>query len=150
MNKGIVESTNIGLGLASGDIIVTLDADAQHDPSEIPSIVRPIAQDFADLVLGRRDNGRPVSERIISEIVSLRNNTLQAGLSPLVPTAETHTLNQRVQQRENPTQGILVPVAQKSTHLKLGKICENVVGRRRPALSIVMSQVLKHLTASAS
>ncbi|MCJ7506473.1 glycosyltransferase [Candidatus Bathyarchaeota archaeon] len=50
MNKGILESTNIGLGLASGDIIVTLDADAQHDPSGIPSIVRPIAQDVADLV----------------------------------------------------------------------------------------------------
>jgi glycosyltransferase involved in cell wall biosynthesis len=79
VNKGIVESTNIGLRLASGDIIVTLDADAQHDPSEIPSIVRPIAQDLADLVLGRRNNGRPVSERIISEIVSLRVKCHDAG-----------------------------------------------------------------------
>jgi len=72
LNSGIVRSTEVGLRSASGDIIVTLDADGQHDPSEIPAIVQPIAQDLADLVLGKRDDGRPLSERIISHVTGLR------------------------------------------------------------------------------
>ena len=71
-NKGIVKSTEIGLRAASGDIIVTLDADGQHDPFEIPAMVQPIIQGLADLVLGKRDEGRPLSELIISKISSLR------------------------------------------------------------------------------
>jgi glycosyltransferase involved in cell wall biosynthesis len=71
-NLGIVRSTQIGLRSASGDIIVTLDANGQHDPSEIPIIVGPIAQGLADLVLGKRQDGRPLSEQIISKLCSLR------------------------------------------------------------------------------
>jgi glycosyltransferase involved in cell wall biosynthesis len=71
-NKGIVKSTEIGLRAASGEIIVTLDADGQHDPSEIPVMVRPIAQDAADLVLGKRNDDRPLSEQVISGICNLR------------------------------------------------------------------------------
>jgi glycosyltransferase involved in cell wall biosynthesis len=40
-NLGIVRSTEIGLKLASQEVVVTLDADGQHDPYEIPSVVRP-------------------------------------------------------------------------------------------------------------
>lgn len=72
VNQGIVRATEIGLRSASGDIIVTLDADGQHDPSDVPRIVMPIVQDLADLVLGKRGNGRPLSERIISALCSRR------------------------------------------------------------------------------
>jgi glycosyltransferase involved in cell wall biosynthesis len=72
VNQGIVRVPETGLGSASGVIIVTLDADGQHDPSEIPRIVMPIVQDLADLVLGRRDNGHPLSEQIISALYSRR------------------------------------------------------------------------------
>jgi glycosyltransferase involved in cell wall biosynthesis len=71
-NKGIVWSTEVGLRSASGDVIITLDADGQHDPSEIPVLVRPIAQGLADLVLGKREHGRPFSEHVISALTSLR------------------------------------------------------------------------------
>lgn len=36
------------------DILVTLDADGQHDPFEIPRIVKPILKKKADLVIGSR------------------------------------------------------------------------------------------------
>lgn len=36
------------------DVLVTLDADGQHDPSEIPTIVNPIVQSAADVVIGSR------------------------------------------------------------------------------------------------
>ncbi len=36
------------------DVLVLLDADAQHDPNEIPTLIRPVAQGF-DLVIGSRE-----------------------------------------------------------------------------------------------
>ena len=35
-------------------VIVTIDADAQHDPAEIPVVIRPILEDRADIVVGSR------------------------------------------------------------------------------------------------
>ena len=36
------------------DVLVTLDGDGQHDPSEVPLIVQPIVDGKADLVIGSR------------------------------------------------------------------------------------------------
>jgi len=36
------------------DVLVTLDSDGQHDPSEIPALVKPIEEGSADVVLGSR------------------------------------------------------------------------------------------------
>lgn len=36
------------------DTIVTFDADGQHNPSEIPALLKPIIEDKADIVIGSR------------------------------------------------------------------------------------------------
>jgi glycosyltransferase involved in cell wall biosynthesis len=36
------------------DVLVTLDGDGQHDPNEIPNILQPILQDYADVAVGSR------------------------------------------------------------------------------------------------
>jgi glycosyltransferase involved in cell wall biosynthesis len=36
------------------DVLVTLDADGQHDPNEIQSIVKPVIEGAADIVVGSR------------------------------------------------------------------------------------------------
>jgi hypothetical protein len=36
------------------DVLVTLDSDGQHDPSEIPRLVKPIEEGVAEVVLGSR------------------------------------------------------------------------------------------------
>ena len=36
------------------DIVLTLDADGQHDPMEIPAMITPILEDKADIILGSR------------------------------------------------------------------------------------------------
>lgn len=36
------------------DVLVILDADAQHDPSEIPSLIKPILEDGVEFVIGTR------------------------------------------------------------------------------------------------
>jgi len=38
----------------NADIMVTLDADGQHDPEEIPKLIKPILNNEADIVIGSR------------------------------------------------------------------------------------------------
>ena len=38
----------------NADVLVTLDSDGQHDPSEIPALVKPIENGQAEVVLGSR------------------------------------------------------------------------------------------------
>ena len=57
INRGGGSALKAGYELAfeaGADIIVTLDADGQHLPEEIPTIVQPILNDEADLVNGSR------------------------------------------------------------------------------------------------
>ena len=65
-------ATQVGLKEASGDIIVTLDADGQHDPVEIPKDIKPIVEGEADLVMGTRPSFLYFSERLLTWMTSLR------------------------------------------------------------------------------
>jgi glycosyltransferase involved in cell wall biosynthesis len=56
-NGGKGQALNAGFARAldfAPDAIVTLDGDAQHDPAEIPNLVRPILAGNADVVIGSR------------------------------------------------------------------------------------------------
>jgi len=65
------------------DVLVTLDADGQHDPSEIPLVVKPIVKGKADVVIGSRfvdANGtaemplyRQLGARLIAKLVNGRS-----------------------------------------------------------------------------
>jgi glycosyltransferase involved in cell wall biosynthesis len=71
-NMGVLKAVEAGLREATGDIIVTLDADGQHSPLDIPRLVQPIAEGEADLVLGARPSFPYLSEKVITWITSLR------------------------------------------------------------------------------
>lgn len=59
--KGAALATGIAAALAGGaGVIVTLDADGQHYPEEIPRLVAPVARGDADLVLGARARTGPM------------------------------------------------------------------------------------------
>ncbi len=36
------------------DIVITLDSDGQHDPDQIPRLLKPLLENKADLVIGSR------------------------------------------------------------------------------------------------
>jgi len=57
-NEGYGSAVLSGFEEASGDIIVTLDSDGQHDPQEIPKLIAPILFNQADLVIGSRYLGK--------------------------------------------------------------------------------------------
>jgi len=57
INRGLGGALGTGISAAlseQADIIVTLDADGQHDPDEIPRIIKPIIDGKADVVIGSR------------------------------------------------------------------------------------------------
>lgn len=57
INMGTGFSTRIGCDIAvndGADIIVTLDADGQHDPAEIPRLVQVLEEKGLDIVFGSR------------------------------------------------------------------------------------------------
>jgi glycosyltransferase involved in cell wall biosynthesis len=64
--KGIALRAGIAKACAlDSSVIVTIDADGQHPPEAIPSLLQPIADGAADLVLGarKRDGVMPISRR---------------------------------------------------------------------------------------
>jgi glycosyltransferase involved in cell wall biosynthesis len=55
----------------NADVLIVLDADAQHDPNEIPSLIKPI-QEGSDLVIGSREAQKdktPRYRRIGKEVI---------------------------------------------------------------------------------
>lgn len=57
INRGLGGALGTGIRAAlleEADIIVTLDADGQHDPDEIPKLIKPIIDGETDFVVGSR------------------------------------------------------------------------------------------------
>ena len=91
--KLISHSTNLGKGeaLKSGfeaidddSIIVTIDGDGQHNPDEIPAIIKPIIEDGADLVNGSRymngpEENTPAYRRVGQKVLDIATN-ISAGI----------------------------------------------------------------------
>jgi glycosyltransferase involved in cell wall biosynthesis len=55
--RGKGDALRLGIQAATGDIIVTMDADGSHDPAEIAALVAPVRAGDFDLVIGCRMRG---------------------------------------------------------------------------------------------
>jgi len=78
-NLGYIESIKKGFKSAKGKIIVTLDADGEHDPEEIPDLIKPILNNEADLVLGKREKIARISEQFINWLTKFKVNIKDSG-----------------------------------------------------------------------
>lgn len=84
-NKGKGVALKTGFEYAKDfDIIVTIDADGQHNPSEIPLLLKPILDDEADLVNGSRYiNGHETSTptyRRVGQTVLDKTTNIASGV----------------------------------------------------------------------
>ncbi|MDD4351681.1 MAG: glycosyltransferase family 2 protein [Candidatus Gracilibacteria bacterium] len=76
-NRGVGAATQTGITAAlslGAEIIVTIDADCQHDVSDIENLVRPIVNREAEVVLGSRfkgDSKIPVLRKISNKLGNL-------------------------------------------------------------------------------
>jgi glycosyltransferase involved in cell wall biosynthesis len=53
-NKGKTEALKTGFGETTGEIVLVQDADLEYDPGEIPALIQPIVDGYADVVYGSR------------------------------------------------------------------------------------------------
>ena len=73
-NCGAGAATMTGIDAArklGADTLITLDADGQHDPKDIPALIQPILDDHADIVFADRFGQRnpiPLIRRIFNGI----------------------------------------------------------------------------------
>lgn len=72
----------------NADVLVTLDADGQHDPREIPSVLVPITEGVADVVIGSRfidgcgTAEMPVYRRLGAKLITkMVNGSAKNGVS---------------------------------------------------------------------
>ncbi|HET6522487.1 MAG TPA: glycosyltransferase family 2 protein [Geminicoccaceae bacterium] len=70
-NFGKATALNVGIGAATGDVIVTMDADLQDDPAELPRFLAKIGDGY-DLVSGwKQVRHDPVSKTLPSRLFNL-------------------------------------------------------------------------------
>lgn len=88
----IKHNRNLGKGAALRDLIkyartakgvlVTLDADGQHNPDDIPKLMKPVLRGDADLVIGsRRQEDVPIERRIGGAALDRATSALTGGAS---------------------------------------------------------------------
>ena len=70
-NFGKADALSEGFKQANGDVVITIDADLQDDPAEIPRLVAKIQEGW-DVVSGwKKDRKDPASKRIPSKLFNL-------------------------------------------------------------------------------
>ncbi|KKG09296.1 glycosyltransferase family 2 protein [Methanosarcina sp. 2.H.A.1B.4] len=83
--KGAALKTGFTAAAALGaDVIVTMDSDGQHNPAEIPLLVAPIIDGYAEMVNGSRylnhhDKNTPIYRRIGQTVLDTATN-MNSGL----------------------------------------------------------------------
>lgn len=84
-NFGKTAALAAGFGKAQGEMIVTMDADLQDDPQEIPKLLDKLEEGCDMVVAWRRDRQDPLSKRLPSRIFN--------GAVSLLTGVELHDLN---------------------------------------------------------
>jgi glycosyltransferase involved in cell wall biosynthesis len=76
---GYLLAIKAGFAAAAGEVVVTLDADGEHDPRDIPRLLEPLLRGQADLALGRRPRIDRPSERLITWLVRFKVPVADSG-----------------------------------------------------------------------
>lgn len=67
---GQTRSLRRGIGKTNSDLVITMDADMDHLPSDITKLLSSMDECKADVVIGKRSKLPRISEKIMSKIVS--------------------------------------------------------------------------------
>jgi len=76
---GYIAAIKRGFREAQGEVVVTMDADGEHRPEDIPRLVAPILEDKADLVLGQRPQIARLSERFLNWLTGFKVKVRDSG-----------------------------------------------------------------------
>jgi glycosyltransferase involved in cell wall biosynthesis len=85
-NYGKSAALNVAFGNASGDVVITMDADLQDSPDEIPELYKMITKDGYDLVSGwKKKRYDPISKTIPTKIYN--------GVTRMMSGIKLHDMN---------------------------------------------------------
>jgi len=100
-NLGKGESIRRALKMLKGsevDVVVLLDADGQHDPDDIPKVVKPILEGEADMVIGSRrelKEGIPLYRRVGQRILDALTGWAAGGARAFDTQSGVRALSRR-------------------------------------------------------
>ena len=111
IRRGGGQALRVGYELAlqvDAVVVASLDADGQHDPEELPSVVGPILRDEADMVQGSRVKGRYEKESrvrhlgvlVFSKLVSVITGVRLTDVSNGYRATRTETLRQLILEQD--------------------------------------------------
>lgn len=78
-HSGYIAAIKRGFREAQGEVVVTMDADGEHRPEDIPHLVAPILEGRADLVLGQRPQIPRLSERFLNWLAGFKVKVRDSG-----------------------------------------------------------------------
>lgn len=78
-NGGYINSIKLGFKEASGEYVVTLDADGEFLSQDIPQLLEPLVQGKADMVQGSRNIIPRPSERFLTWLAKKKINAGDSG-----------------------------------------------------------------------
>lgn len=76
---GYIGAVKRGFSEATGNIVITIDADGEHPADAIPRLVAPIANGDADMTQGARPKAPRPSETVLSALASLAGPVGDSG-----------------------------------------------------------------------
>ncbi|MEX0935733.1 MAG: glycosyltransferase family 2 protein [Gemmatimonadota bacterium] len=79
-NRGKGAAVRAGFHEATGDVVVVQDADLEYDPAELPGLLQPILEGWADAVYGSRFLGGPHRVHLFWHYVGNRALTLLSNI----------------------------------------------------------------------
>jgi glycosyltransferase involved in cell wall biosynthesis len=80
-NRGKGAAVRTGIARSTGDVVLIQDADMEYDPDEVPELIRPIVDGYADVVYGSRlSGGRPQRAYMFWHLVGNRMLALLTNL----------------------------------------------------------------------
>ena len=159
MSTGLTKALELG-----ANIIVTLDADGQHNPQEIPKLIEPVIKGEADLVVGSRflgsiENPDPVKMLgnrlftfIISRMTRIKLTDTQCGFRAFTqkvvnsPNFSSFTYTQEMVIRAAKDGFIIKEVPVHITARRVGnsRVVSNPIIYGLKSMKIVISQFTKY------
>ena len=132
----------------NADILVILDADEQHDPNEIPTLIEPLLKDEADLVIGSRFLGKTDARkyRALGVKIITKTANILAGTKLTDAQSGFRAYNKKAIQVIRPTDdgmGASVEILTQATEAKL-RIKEVPITIRYEGLETSTEHPLKH------